>query len=400
MPEIKRSPTGNNILKYILEFPNYLSIFISSFFLMLASPILIEISRFFKTNPGELNLVFAFFTFGLLFGQSTSVFFSLKFKKINILITSYSVLIILVTILFFNRNIILFYVVYFMAGYIIGVISIQANELLLVSEIENKDRLITIAFTFWPIGALVSPITSSFLVNCNADWKYIYVILFFVLLLILILYFVINKFRPYSNALPKTEKIRPREIFVIRKTNIMLILTMLSLIFFALSESIIFSWSPTFFRTERMFDIESAGVLLSLYWIGVITGRLFTSMLAGKVNLNKILFVASTVSIVSVICLFLIEIKNLSFFFMFMTGLGFSGIFPILISNGSKLYEKGKGILLTLLLDSTTFGGAVSPFIIKSVANFNMRLSVYFAIFYIIIVIIFLVTNTFYKKYA
>ena len=45
-------------IKYILELPNYLSIFILSSFLVVSSPILIEMSIFFGTSPANLNLLF------------------------------------------------------------------------------------------------------------------------------------------------------------------------------------------------------------------------------------------------------------------------------------------------------------------------------------------------------
>ncbi len=400
MHKTKKYIDKNIVLGYILEFPNYLSIFISSFLLMSSSPILIEMSNFFKTNPGNLSLIFAFCPIGLLIGQLTSVFYSIKFKKINVIVASYSLLIIVVLTLFFVKSLIIFYISYFITGYIIGVITIQANELLLMSKIENKDRLVTIAFTSWPIGALVGPMVSSSIANKNINWKNIYIIFIILLLLILLSYILTNNLKSYNKSITKTEKIPLKEIFTIKRSNIILIIILFSIMFFALSETVIYSWSPTFFRTERMFDIETAGILISLYWVGVIIGRIITSIIAGRINSNAILLIFSLITLGSLFCLFFIDIKNIILVIMFITGLGFSGIFPLLISKGSAVYDKGKGILLTLLIGSSTIGGALSPFITKLVAKFDITLSVHFSIIYIVILIIFLISGMFYEKYA
>jgi MFS transporter, FHS family, glucose/mannose:H+ symporter len=401
MYRTKKYISRNIIPEYLLEFPNYLSIFISSFFLMSSSPILIEMSNSFKNSPENLSLIFSIFPFGVIVGQLTSVFFGIKFKKINIFVTSYLLLIIVVLLLFFIKILTIFYVLYFISGYIIGVIAIQTNELLLTSKIENKDRLVTIAFTFWPLGALVAPIVSSSMVNKNIYWKYIYIIFAIILLFILLSYILINNLKTYNKNITRTEKISFKEIFAVRKKNIILMIMVFSLIFFALSETIVYSWSPTFFRTERMFSIETAGILLSLYWIGVIIGRIIISIIAGRINSNKILLIFSIINLGLLFCLFSIDAKNIILIIMLVTGLGLSGIFPLLITKGSTLYNKGKGILLTLLSGSASIGGAVSPFITKIiVSKFNITLSVYFAIIYTIILIIFFITAMLYEKYA
>jgi len=52
---------NNNFINYLLEFPNFLALFIFSFFMVLASPILINISEYFSVTPESMNIITTFF---------------------------------------------------------------------------------------------------------------------------------------------------------------------------------------------------------------------------------------------------------------------------------------------------------------------------------------------------
>lgn len=91
----------SEIKKYILELPNYLTLFISPYIFLLASPILIDISDAINSNPGDLSIIFTAYTIGSIFGQLTSGLFTLKFKKKKIIILSYITQIFSILILIF-----------------------------------------------------------------------------------------------------------------------------------------------------------------------------------------------------------------------------------------------------------------------------------------------------------
>ncbi len=85
----------SGIKEYILELPNFLSIFISPYFFLLASPILIEISDSLNSNPGDLSIIFTAYAVGSIIGQLTSIFYTIKFRKKKIIIFMYIILIFL-----------------------------------------------------------------------------------------------------------------------------------------------------------------------------------------------------------------------------------------------------------------------------------------------------------------
>ena len=63
---------------YLLEIPNYLSIFIFLLFFLTLSPILLDISVSTGIKAVDLNLVFTFFTIGSVIGQLTSILYIIE----------------------------------------------------------------------------------------------------------------------------------------------------------------------------------------------------------------------------------------------------------------------------------------------------------------------------------
>ena len=133
---------------YLTEIPNFLSVLVFSIFFNIASPILIEISKTTGILAANLGFIFTSFTIGAVLGQLTSVFYNRKFKKIQVIIAGYIILVPLVVVIGFSVNLILFWVLYFLSGYIFGVIWMQANQFILVSKVRNKERIITVCLLY------------------------------------------------------------------------------------------------------------------------------------------------------------------------------------------------------------------------------------------------------------
>ena len=61
------------------------------------------------------------------------------------------------------------------------------------SRIKNKDRLTSLALSFYPIGAFVAPYISSSIVSRGMDWQILYYLLIFLIIIIIILYLAITR---------------------------------------------------------------------------------------------------------------------------------------------------------------------------------------------------------------
>jgi len=383
-----------------MEFPNFLSLFIVSFFMMLGSPILVDLSIYFNISPENMNFITTFYMIGEVSGFLIFNYCNRKFSKDNIAICVYILLISVLIGLILMTSLFFFYGLYFISGILLGIIFINSNSSMLESEVKNKDSVVNLGHGFFAIGALMSPFISSSLVDKQISWKIVYMIVIGLVLFSLISYFIKSKRKMTArDGLSKESEINDREkSYKKRNKFIYLLFSAILMLLYVMSEVTVFSWAPTFFRIDRIFDLYSASFIISLFWIGILSGRLLISYLSYKFKSGNLLITLSVISIVGLVILIFPTLQKLNFLGALITGLGFSGIPPLLISSTGKISGSGKNEALTVLLvTGITFGGLV-PFIIRFIVNYSIFISILIAIIFMVAFAIFVIVRKYYRK--
>jgi len=380
-----------------MEFPNYLSLFLFSFYMMLASPILVDISKYFNVSPEKINLIITFFLIGEVAGILALIFLNRKFNRNNVIIWSYILIIFTLTGLTLATSLIFFYVLYFVSGCLFGIIFMNANLSMLEGKVKNKDSIINLGHGFFAIGALSSPFLAFSLINKQMNWKLLYLVVIGLTLISLISYLFINK-KNQVGLLAEKKTLSMKEIFKYKNKNIYMVLTAILMLFYVMSEVTIFSWAPTFFRVEKLFDLYSASLIVSVFWVGILAGRLIISFLSYKIKAGTLLMMLSVVSIIGLILAIFPAVQKINFIGAGLIGLGFSGIPPLLISSASKIFGSEKDLSLTILFVVGITSGSIIPFIISLLANYSFLLSMVIAIIFMVIFAIFVIIRKSYRK--
>lgn len=367
---------------YLMQIPNFLAFFLVPVSFLSIGPALIEIGRDFSTSPENINLIFMFFPAGIVAGQLTSTFYNRKFKRAQIILASYAFLFAINTILFFAKNISLFYILSIIAGYFIGINYVQSTENILSCKIKNKDRLVLLMISFYPIGALIAPLISSSLVKNNISWRFTYLIIAATVFLIALLYILISLRGENRIIASETQKVSLKEIFTNKKKNTVFIMILLIAVTYIVGETVLSTWSPTYLRLAKGFDIQSAALAVTFFQIFIVAGRFISSIIAGKIKTFTILISISIIALISIIFFVLSDSK----FFLYLTisfaGLGYSAMYPLLVSSGSAIYDKGKGILISIVFATAYFGKTLAPYITKKIAEFNLTFSITVALIF------------------
>ncbi len=387
----------NNLKNYLMEFPNYISLFLFSFYMMLASPILLDISKYFNVLPEKINLIITFMLIGEVVGILALIFLNKKFNKKNIIIWTYILIIFTLTGLTLATSLIFFYILYFVSGCLFGIIFMNANLSMLEGRVKNKDSIINLGHGFFAIGALASPFFAFGLVNKQMNWKLLYLVVIGLTLISLILHLFMNKKNQVS-LLTEKKALPLKEIFRYKKRNIYMVLTAILMLFYVMSEVTIFSWAPTFFRVEKLFDLYNASLIVSVFWIGILIGRLIISFLSYRFKAGILLMVLSVISIIGLILAIFPAAQKINFIGAGLIGLGFSGIPPLLIASASKIFGSGKDVSLTILFIVGITSGSIIPFIISLLANYSFLLSMIIAIIFMVIFAIFVIIRKSYRK--
>jgi predicted MFS family arabinose efflux permease len=387
----------DSFIDYLAELPNFFSMFLIPIYFTTASAMLLEMSAYLKVSVANLNLIFTFFTLGMLIGQLTSVIYNRRFKSVKIVVGAYSLIIIFLIILRFSSNFLVFFAFYLIIGYLSGVIQIQSTKYILENAIKNKDRVMTIFLSTYPIGILIAPFIASALIKNNIDWRMSYIIMA-VLSVIAIVLYITMKGRKSSLVKEEAEKIPIKKIFYDKKRNVVFLLGLLILLFFCIAETVISTWSPTFLRSERMFDIKYAGYAIAIYIISVLIGRTILAAFAGKYRSNIMLMFLSVFSLIALLCFTFFKSTYATFISVFFIGLGFSGIITIGVSASGTVYEKGRGVLASIIFSVINFGILLAPLLAGQVSKFNMTLSVALSPIFILILIIVIIIKMIYEK--
>ena len=401
MPELNAATLENRdtFKDYLLQIPNFLAIFLVPISYLSISPALIEIGKDLNTAPGNISLIFTFFPFGIVFGQLTSVFFNRIFKRSNIILTCYVLLFLINIALFFSKQLVFFYVLSAIGGYLIGINYVQSTENILACKVKNKDKIITLMVTFYPLGALVAPLISSSFVKNNISWRYTYLVVAAVIVFIVILYISIS-LRGQNKIIANTiQKISFKEIFVNRKINLIYFLTLFTIATYIVGEVVFASWSPTYLRLAKGLDIQSAALGVTFFQIFVVIGRFTASSIVGKIKARTILLFLSFLALISIVLFVISDSKVFIYMTISLAGLGYSAMYPLLLSSGSTLYQKGRGILSSMIFASAYIGMAASPFITRKIGTFNLTFSILVALIFSGTATILIIFLNYYEKY-
>lgn len=373
-----------DLIGYLIETPNLLSIFIFSIFFNIASPILLEISESAKISPENSGLIFSFFAIGAVLGQITSISFNKKFQKLNIILFCHFILLIFTIILSFTSNFILFYILYNVSGYLLGVISLQANQYILESKVKNKEALITVFVTFMPVGAFVAPIISSFIIGRNLDYRYMYYIMAVFIIINIILYAVIlGRRRKQDIIIKENSKFLLKDIFNSKSKNIIFILVISAICFYACSETIVANWVPTFFRLTSDFTVQNASILLNIFWLFIIIGRIISIMISPIIKSINLMIIGSIIAVIVLVAILFVDSEYIYIIYLLIAfaGLGCSSIYPLLYTMGATLYKKGIPFIITILFISTNIGKILGPIVAKLASEIGLIFSFSFSFF-------------------
>jgi len=364
--------------------------------MVLASPILINISEYFSVTPESMNIITTFFLIGQVLGIITFVLLSRRFKGSKIIISTYILLFPVLAGLVLASSLIFFYILYLISGLLLGIIFINANISMLEGKVKNKDSVVNLGHGFFAMGALISPIFASNLVNRNMEWRIIYLI-FMGLTFISFVSFILSNWRK-PDTKDNREALPIKELFANRSKNIYIILTITLMLLYVMAEVTIFSWAPTFYRIEKLFDVYSAGLMISIFWVGILAGRLLISFLSYKIKGGTLLIFLSVISMLGLFVSIFSVNKIIILIGAGVIGLGFSGIPPLLISSAGKIFSFGKEVLLTILFSIGLTGGSLIPFAIKFIAEYSFLFSIAISIVFMAIFTVFVFIRRIYRK--
>jgi fucose permease len=196
------------------------------------------------------------------------------------------------------------------------------------------------------------------------DWKILFPIYGGVILLVVMILLLTHIDEQAVNEKPATLK----SCFGLLK-NPYVLLMVIGIFLYVGSEVSMSAKLPNFLEVKFGFDIKEKGLLGTLFFfISLMTGRFLGGVILNWLSPKKFLIFTSLLSILGIAGLFVVPSQILAFVFIFIIGLGFANIFPLIFSiTVDALPERSNeisGLMVTAII-----GGAIVPILFGGVAD-------------------------------
>lgn len=306
-----------------------------------------------KTDAGSL---FSIMNFGILMGSLVFGPIVDRFGYKILLIACSALLFLGMEGVAFSPSFELLTLFVLVFGFSGGIMNGATNAL--VSDISEEGRGAGLALlgVFFGIGAFGVPLILGSLLNL---FTYTQVIAGLGLIIVIaFVLFVWLKFPP-----PKQPHSFPiNEAFSLVKHPTLILLAFI-LFFQSGVEIMTGGWTATYFYEELNVESSTAVILLSFFWIGLMVTRLVLSKLLLSRSSAKILMISLGTSLVGALLLLLTHHIILATIAVFILGVGFGSVYPIILGYIGDLYSKMSGTAFSVAMTIAMIGGMLLPYL-------------------------------------
>lgn len=232
---------------------------------------------------------------------------------------------------------------------------------------QSRARMLNYMQVAFGMGAIVSPALAQQLLQAGTDWR----LLYFGLAAGVAVAGAVLALLPMPR--PAVGVVAPRLAALLSTlTNPLVVVLCTAQLLYAGAEVGFFSWMPTYFHDRLPDGARWAGLIVSLFWVGMTIGRLCTGWLLGRfalVPLRRSLATAGAVC--SALTLFG-STPTTAAVWVLLTGLCFGGIYSVILAEGSGRFPEAAGTVLGAISAAGNIGVALFPWAIGALVSFRV----------------------------
>lgn len=133
-------------------------------------------------------------------------------------------------------------------------------------------------------------------------------------------------------------------------------------------------WTSTFFKEELLIPDRRALVYLSLYWLGMMVGRMALGPLLRRFAAARLLLGCLTIGLAGALLLITTRDGTVAALSVFLVGLGFAATFPVVLGFVADRYAALSGTAFGVVMVMALTGGMTLPYLTGVLgASFGLR---------------------------
>jgi FHS family glucose/mannose:H+ symporter-like MFS transporter len=246
-------------------------------------------------------------------------------------------------------------------GFSQGVIEVIINYEVIRLEKVGQSRLMNLLHAGFSIGAIIGPLGVSAILQYGRVWNIIFPFMGALFLILAGLYM----FTPFFGPEPHTVSGKSGSLSLLRTP--MFIMLCLSMLFLVGSEMGATIWMAEYFVRILVVPASIAAFSISALWIGVLVGRTLISVLLHKKRQEMLVLILALLCVGSLISILFIRSTLPAMVIVFILGLGFSGIYPLIMSLTGMIFHSSTAV--GMLMTFTGIGSFTFPFLLAGVAE-------------------------------
>ncbi len=239
----------------------------------------------------------------------------------------------------------------FVAGGSGGLIESHTATLQVMTSRNESEagRLVALTQIFFAVGALVTPVYLALEESLGADWRKLFYALAAVALIALLFGLRMRADRfAYVHGEGGTFLWRP------------LIRVSVAMAFYVGAEVTIFGWAPTVMELYHDIPLGRARLAPTLFWIGMLAGRVVTARITGRFSPIALLRFTSLLGVVSAVMLATVSAEWLLWLGLVLASVACAGIWPLIVAtSGASGHETGT----TIVVAAGGLGAALFPYL-------------------------------------
>ncbi len=247
---------------------------------------------------------------------------------------------------------------YFAVGGFGGIMESSLSALVADINPGREGRAVTFTHVFFGIGAVIGPASAGWLAGSDLAWQLAFAASG-VLALVSALWISRYQYPPV-----KAEDRLELAAFASILSNRNFLLLCAAVAIYVGAEISVWGWTPQYLKTELNYSSAAAGGMVSILWVAMSIGRMISSALASKFPNRILVSGLCLTAMLGLIAQFFAPPQPLTTLFFVLIGLGFSGIWPLVVSQAGMLFaSKHTGTSFGLAVAAGGIGGMVIPYL-------------------------------------
>ena len=247
----------------------------------------------------------------------------------------------------------------FSLGLGLGSIEVGANAIIVDIHHKHKGRYLNLLAFFHGFGSMAAPLYTSMLLIHYSSWRIPYSFSL-PIIAVMFVFFIIARY-PKRQKSAEDTKIDFKGVAK-RFFTLNVILFNILMCAYVMAEIGLAAWLVEFLQKDKLQSVSKSSIYLTLFFGTMTVGRLLGSFIVDKIGHLRILLIAAIGSIISVsIGIFGPSCLD---FFLPLTGLFYSIVFPTATAAFSERNKENFLVLMSLLFAFVGLGGMLGPWLI------------------------------------